>query len=357
MVTRIVKQILVASIGWGWLISMPPVLGQNASDSKATMIVVVGASGETKYGEQFAASAAAWSKVSKAANIEVSVIGTGTSEQTGDLDQLRKKLETLKQSEPADNALDTRPVWLILIGHGTFQSNIAKFNLRGPDLSAEQLAKWLDAVQRPLVVINTSSSSGPFVNSLSGERRTVVTATKSGEEQNFARFGLHLPEAIGNPKSDLDHDGEVSLLEAVLKASSDTKDFYVSEDRILTEHALLDDNGDKFGTPAEMLGLVLRGDEVRAAAKPKSKSTGQKPVADGDVAISTVLVLSSKVPDLLPEEKVRRAETEAEIRRLRRAKSSLDEGDYYAKLEALMVDLSKIYETAEKRKKTPLSSP
>ena len=31
----------------------------------------------------------------------------------------------------------------MLIGHGTFDGKDAKFNLRGPDVSDEELAQWL----------------------------------------------------------------------------------------------------------------------------------------------------------------------------------------------------------------------
>ena len=48
------------------------------------------------------------------------------------------------------------------------------------------------AVKRPLAVINCASASAPFINRLAGENRVVITATKSGDEQNFARFGQYI---------------------------------------------------------------------------------------------------------------------------------------------------------------------
>ena len=88
----------------------------------------------------------------------------------------------------------------------------------GADLSDVELAEWLAPVKRPVVVINCASASGPFLNRLSGNDRVVVTATKSGHETNFARFGQYLAEAIADPHADLDKDGQVSLLEAFLTA-------------------------------------------------------------------------------------------------------------------------------------------
>src|SRR6185312_1167925 len=58
-------------------------------------------------------------------------------------------------------------------------------------------------------------------------------------------------EAIADPRADLDKDGQVSLLEAFLTASGGVQEYYRTHSQLATEHALLDDNGDKLGTPAD----------------------------------------------------------------------------------------------------------
>ncbi len=105
-------------------------------------------------------------------------------------------------------------------------------------------------MKRPLAVINCSSASAPFLNRLAGENRVVITATKSGDEQNFAHFGQYLAAAIADGDADVDKDGQVSLLEAYLTACRNLDEFYKQEARLPGEHALLDDNGDGLGTPA-----------------------------------------------------------------------------------------------------------
>ena len=137
----------------------------------------------------------------------------------------------------------------MLIGHGTFDGKTTKFNLRGPDVTAADLARWLKPFSRPLVVVDTTSCSAPLINTLSGSNRVVVTATRSGYEENFTHFGHFLAEALSDPEADLDKDHQVSLLEAFLTAARQTAEFYKTEGRIATEHALLDDNGDGLGTP------------------------------------------------------------------------------------------------------------
>jgi hypothetical protein len=315
----------------------------DAPAAKRQMIIVVGAEGTPEYGVQFTVSASQWAELGKQAEMTVTEIGTDSVNSTADLDQLKKAIESLS----ASSANSDQPHWLIFIGHGTFQANVAKFNLRGPDLSSEQFAAWLKPVENPLVIINGSSSSGPFVNALSGPARIVVTATKSGEEQNFARFGVFLPKVLGDVAADLDHDDEVSLLEAVIKASSETGDFYTSEGRIRTEHAIVDDNGDKLGTPAEMLGSVLRGTPLSAAASPKN--TAPPPQLDGEIASKTILIPSQNAPQWLPAEIKERNRIENELSDLRRKKPTMGEDAYYAELEKWMLELAEIYRQADQR--------
>ena len=69
----------------------------------------------------------------------------------------------------------------------------------------------------------------------------IITATKSGDEQNFARFGQFISSAIADAASDLDKDGQVSLLEAYLTACRQVEEYYDAEARLASEHALLDE--------------------------------------------------------------------------------------------------------------------
>src|SRR4029077_6004302 len=105
--------------------------------------------------------------------------------------------------------------------------------------------------KRPLAVIDCASASGPFINALSAPGRVIVTATRSGNEVNVTQFGGYFARAIANPAADLDKDGQTSLLEAFLFASRQVEQFYQEAGRLATEHALLDDNGDGLGTPAD----------------------------------------------------------------------------------------------------------
>jgi hypothetical protein len=203
--------------------------------------------------------------------------------------------------------------------------------MRGPDFSATELAEWLKPFKRPIAIIDCSSASAPFINKLSGTNRVVITATRSGAEINYARFGQYLAEAIADPQADLDKDGQTSLLEAFLMASRRTAEFYETESRLATEHALLDDNGDGLGTPADW----FRG--IRAVKRAKAGAA-----LDGMRASQFHLIRSEQEQQLPPEIRARRDELEMQIVKLRDGKEKLNEDEYYEELEPLLVDLAKL---------------
>src|SRR3954462_581164 len=151
-------------------------------DAHPTVLVVVGAEGSAEFAPEFARSADRWSVAAKQASAKYVEIGRDPNAKDDDKSRLKSLLDQ-------EVTKDTAPLWLVLIGHGTFDGREAKFNLRGPDVSEAELAGWLGAVKRPVEVIDCSSSSSPFLNKLSSENRVVVPATRSGSESNFARFG------------------------------------------------------------------------------------------------------------------------------------------------------------------------
>src|SRR5262249_14483763 len=219
-----------------------------------------------------------------------------------------------------------------VIGQGTYGGREAKFNLRGPDMTDREFAEWLSRVKRQVVILDCTSASGPYINRLSGENRIVVTATKSGHEINFARFGQYLSEAIGDERSDIDKDGQVSLLEAFLTASNRVEEYYRTHSQLATEHALIDDNGDRLGTPASW----FRG--VRATQRAKDGAA-----LDGLRAHQLHLVPSDRERDIPIELRQRRDQLELSVAALRDQKAKLNEDEYYERLEKLMVELARLY--------------
>lgn len=297
-----------------------------AEVDRATVILAVGAPGEDEFGAGFLEWAGQLETAAKRGGASCLVIGT----RTNDPISAREKLQLALANEPKES---TAELWLVLIGHGTFDGKEAKFNLRSLDIGASELAGWLQPFQRPLAVIDTTSASAPFLNKLSASNRVVITATRSGSEINFARFGKFFAPACASPEADLDKDGQTSLLEAFLMAARQVKEFYGNEGRLMTEHALIDDNGDGLGTPPDW----FRG--IRATKTAKDGSA-----LDGLRAHQFHLVRSDAEMKLTPEVRAHRDELELTIARLRAEKKNVPEDDYYRKLESLLLELARLYE-------------
>lgn len=317
----------------------------DATDNNQTVIVVVGAGGTPEYQIKFNQWAGLWEKACKEGNAKYIPVGltpledsnlprsanifSGGLSTAGDINDLQILHKTI-ESQPKEGDI---PLWLVFIGHGTFDGRIAKFNMRGPDVSADDLAKWLNPIKRPLAIIDASSSSSPFINKLSGKNRVVITATKSGYELSYARFGQFISEAISDANADLDKDGQTSLLEAFLAASRGVEEFYSTEGRLATEHALLDDNADGLGTPADWYQGI----------KPSKKASGNK-TPDGYRANQFCLIPSEIERKMPPELRAKRDQLELDIITLRDSKSQYSEDEYFSKLEKLSLEMAKIYE-------------
>jgi hypothetical protein len=326
---KIMKKILIGLLFLFGTVSYPQIT-ELENQQYPVVIVVVGAAGTPEYAEKFTQWAALWEKACKKGKANYVSIGLDETENSSDHTRLQEILKNQGKQSPA-------ALWLVLIGHGTFDGRTAKFNLRGPDVSADELLEWLKPFLRPVAVINTASSSAPFLSRLSAEQRVIITATKSGFEQNFARFGKYLADSIDNPKADLDKDGQTSLLEAFLTASSRVDEFYSSAGRLITEHALLDDNGDGLGTRADW----FRG--IRPIQKAHDNAS-----LDGYRAHQFYLVCSEDEMKIAPNLRAQRDKLELEVIKLRDSKDDFSEDEYYSKLEVLLYEIAQIYEQSEK---------
>lgn len=294
-----------------------------SEESDQAVIVVAGAEGSSEYKEKFESWAEAWK--TSASHTQLTVIGLGDDKGAS-----KKQLQDAIEKFAQDSQL--QEVWLVLIGHGTFDGKRAKFNLQGPDVEADELKVWLKPVKARIVILNCTSSSSPFINALSGDSRIIVTATRDGFEYNFARFGYYLSRSVDDRAIDLDKDGQTSVLEAFLAASRGAADFYQQENRIATEHALLDDNGDAQGTPADWF------EGVRANRRPKSG------MPDGLLA-NQVFLNRRGVENLLsPEARKMRDQLEAELETIRLLKGKMDESEFLLKIEPVLIRLAELYE-------------
>jgi len=302
-----------------FLMTLWVVFFQTAKARDVEVLVVVGASGQAEYGKLFDSQVAAWTEACKKASVVMNLIGRDQDE-----DDLVKLEATLKQALTKKSG----QFWLVMIGHGTFDGREAKFNLRGPDITAKQLGEWLQPLQRELVFIQTASASAGFIQPLMGKNRVIVTGTKGADEVFYTRFGEYFAPAVtGLSEADLDQDKQVSVLEAFLYASKKVAEFYEKEERLATEHALLEDNGDGIGTRFE----IFEGVKAKDAK------------ADGGRASQIALVLSEEEMKLSDEQRQKRDALELELEVLKGKRETLGEVRYYSELEKLMRALAEVY--------------
>lgn len=297
---------------------------EEAFSPRGELILIVGAPGTDEYGAMFQQWGEQWAEAADRGRYVQTLLGLG--------DQRPASRESIEQALSQAREETQLPLWIVLIGHGTYDGRTARFNLSGPDLTPQELVKSLDGMTRPVAVINCTAASAPFLEILSGKNRVIITATRSGGEVNFAYFGRYLARAFSTPEADLDKDDQVSLLEAFLYASRKTEEHYVSDGRLVTEHALLDDNGDGNGTSA----AAYRG--IRPVAEPAEEGV----LLDGHRAHQWHLIPNEFERHLSPMVIAQRNELELDLAQLRSRKSSLSEDDYYEQLGEILTKLARL---------------
>ena len=224
----------------------------------------------------------------------------------------------------AERAAPDDRVLLILFGHGTSGSSGAAFNLPGPDITPADVATALDAFgSQPVALVHTGSGSGAFVAPAAGPNRIVITATRTERELNATEFGAYFVDALAADGADMDRDGGVSLLEAYTYARQEVARHYESENEILTENALLEDDGDGEGTYEASADA---GDGALAAR-----------FRLGGVATAAVPQSDDPVLQRLYRE---RTEIQRRVDELRAVRGSIDEARYLEDMEALLVELA-----------------
>lgn len=318
------------------------------ANGESTLTVIVGAPGEEAYGAMFDEWAARWKRTAQKANVRFQQIGGEASQSAPDQDQDVESSSDINVVEDHLAELAANPpesAWIILIGHGTFDGQLARFNLVGRDMTANQLADWTTAIDCPVVIVNCASSSGPFINAISGVGRMIVTATKNGTEQNVARFGDALSRVVEANQIDFDKDGQTSLLEAVVEAVKETQAYYQDDDRLETEHALIDDNGDGRGTRIDW----FQGVRIDSAKSAKSNRI------DGQVASEIVLIPNESSISLTADQRQRRDEIERRLAQLRTSRPEPIDEQYLSEIEPFMIELAKIYAAASEVIETPIN--
>jgi hypothetical protein len=269
------------------------------------LLLVTGLSGQAAFGAEMEATAKTLTEAAKRGGHSLQQIAPGAGPQ----------LPMLQAALGAVSADATDPFWLVLLGHGSAQGKSPKFNLEGPDLSAEELAHSLARLRRPVIVVAGFSCSGAFLKALAAPGRIILAATRTGAEENWTRFPRFFATALAGLDADANGDLQVSVFEAWQHATQAAEASYKDQGRLTTEHAALDDLGDgKGGGP----GLGMK-------------------------AAQWHLVESAAEAGLAPAQRARREALELELSQLRQGKDKVPAAEYVAMLEQLLLKLARVY--------------
>jgi len=292
---------------------------------RAFLLIVVGLAGDPEHGELFQKWGSALAEASASVGIasdRLVYLSDAKEDARVHARATREEIATAL-SGFAQAAAPDDVVYVVLLGHGSYDGRTARFNLPGPDMTPADFDTLLRKLPtRNVVFVNTSSSSGPFVEELSAPGRTIITATRNGAERFTTLFGGYFVEAFSTDASDADKNKRVSMLEAFQYAKNEVARAYEREGLLATEHALLDDNGDKKGSPDP----TPTGSEGRLAAA----------LSLGSAANAAPLPEDPTLRALYLE----RRELERRVEALRLLKDSLPPARYASELERRVTDLA-----------------
>lgn len=220
------------------------------------MLVITGVGGDEEHEQKFATWAQTFIESARkkegVAESNITLLSNAPSTRP-------ESRSTRANVEQAFRAIGTKvkpndEVFILLIGHGSFDGQVAAFNLPGPDLTAADYAKLVGGLRaQRIVFVNTASSSGAFLQPLAGPGRVVVTATKTGGERNETEFPQYFVAAFGDSTADTDRNGHVSVQEAFDYAKTNVGESVKQRGVILTEHATIEDGAE--GRVASMVFL------------------------------------------------------------------------------------------------------
>jgi len=288
-------------------------------------VAVGGLGGEPDYEQRFTALIKDVEKLLQESSGSVKVYALSGGEAT------RARItevmgQVAREARPEDDFL------LLLIGHGSFDGLEYKINLTGPDLSGAELAGLCDRIPaKRQLVVNTTSASGGSLAALQKPGRGVIASTKAGSEKNATVFARYWVEALRDSGADVDKNDAISALETFQYATRKTADFYESQKRLATEHAVFDDTGKspegvRAASTAAGQGLLLSsftlvriGAAQRAAADPAKRELLDK-----------------------------KEELERKIDTLKYQKAAMPDDQYRRELTAALLELARVQQELDK---------
>jgi hypothetical protein len=179
----------------------------------------------------------------------------------------------------------------------------------------------LDKIPAKQLIVDMTTSSGGSIPILEKSKRVVIAATKTGTEKSsvviFPRYWI---EAQQDASADSDKNDSISALEAFRYAQTKVAKFFETQNRLATEHSVIEDEGKGEGVkdPGPDNGEGLAAGRFVLVHMGSSAAVAKDPAK---------LKLVKHIEDL-----------DAQLDELKYEKASLDPAEYRQRLEKLMID-------------------
>jgi hypothetical protein len=300
-----------------------------ASAETRFALIISGASGGEKYAEQMKQWRAALQTALAnrygfdAKNVRVLTDESVTGGTAGSAANVKAAFGEIRKTATKDDLL-----LVVLLGHGTFDGETAKFNLVGPDLTAGEWNQLLTGMPARLVLVNTTEASFPFIDALKAKGRVVITATNSAAQKYATVFPEYFVKALSEASTDLDKNGRTSILELFEATSLAVKQYYEQRGQLSTERALIDDNGD--GQGREQGAEGADGGFARLCS------------LDAEPAAATT---DPELAALLKQQR----NLEAQAEELKLKKGEMPPGEWQSSYEKLMLELARVSQEIRKK--------
>ena len=212
------------------------------------VLIITGLSGESQYRAPFLAAAAMLADSARArwgvVDSSLIVLGEAPAADPTHITGRSTREEVAQAFLRLSRRVAPGDVLLVFLnGHGAGEHAASRVNLPGPDPTAADYATWLSGfVRQTVVFVNAASGSGDFVPVIAGKGRIVVTATRTGIERNESIFARPFVRGLTGTEADADKDGRISIFEAFDFARKEVARAYETDNKLLTEHAVLSDS-------------------------------------------------------------------------------------------------------------------
>ncbi len=196
-------------------------------------------------------------------------------------DSVATALQELSETIPSDAGC-----WVILLGHSHLYGSSSQFNVLGPDFDQDDFARWARPIAcREQVFWLTMPISGFWTQPLAAEARIIISATEAdleftGTEMPYALGDLLVGKGEHQELDDVDQDGSLSLLDLYLAVNQEIHSRFKAIDRLQTEHAQLEDNGDGRGSEVQQPYLP-----VETEQRSEDQGPSEDAVAEDEAAI------------------------------------------------------------------------